>query len=149
MQNKEAEAKEELKRRAKQLEMQRREQQKRAQTGLGGGHSGGFGGGPTGYSPVSRFEAPSPVPARNASPAPASVRTPAFKGSGMKLGSKKTKQAELLDALGSEPLLSEEMSAPPTPAPVQTTTPTLAQKDARGSLPPVTPEAYVYWAIIF
>ncbi|KAK4684551.1 coatomer subunit delta, partial [Tremellales sp. Uapishka_1] len=35
--NKEAEAKEELKRRAKQLEMQRREQQKRAQGGGGGG----------------------------------------------------------------------------------------------------------------
>ncbi|KAI0033954.1 hypothetical protein K488DRAFT_77530 [Vararia minispora EC-137] len=137
--NKEAEAKEELKRRAKQLEMQRREQQKRAAATGGGGYMG-IGGGPTGFSPVSRFEAPSPVPARTSSPAPSSVRPPAFKGSGMKLGSKKTKQAELLDALGGEPLLSEEMSMPSTPAAVNTPEPAVL-KDARGSLPEVTAES--------
>lgn len=104
----------------------------------------GIGGGPTGYSPVSRFEAPSPVPARNSSPAPSSVRTPAFKGSGMKLGSKKTKQAELLDALGGEPLLSEEMSAPPTPS-IAHTPSAASARDARGSLPLVTPERCVFY----
>jgi hypothetical protein len=99
----------------------------------------GIGGGPGGYSPVSRFEAPSPVPAHTSSPAPSAVRSPAFKGSGMKLGGKKTKQAELLDALGSEPLLSEEMSAPPTPAALYTPEPA-AVKNPRGSLPEVTQE---------
>ncbi|KAG8909296.1 coatomer subunit delta, partial [Tulasnella sp. 408] len=48
--NKEAEAKEELKRRAKQLEMQRREQSRRQQGG------GNIGGGVSGYSSVPRFE---------------------------------------------------------------------------------------------
>ena len=53
----------------------------------------------SGYSPVpqNRFEAPEPTLARTSSPAPSSLRAPAFKGSGMKLGSKKTKQAESLD----------------------------------------------------
>lgn len=124
--NKEAEAKEELKRRAKQLEMQRRDQQRRTQGG-----SGYLGGGVSGYAPVSqRFEAPEATPARTSSPAPSSLRAPAFKGSGMKLGSKKTKQAELLDALGGEGLAYEEQSAPPTPAPA-------APKDTRGSVPTV------------
>ncbi|EIM88032.1 uncharacterized protein STEHIDRAFT_94912 [Stereum hirsutum FP-91666 SS1] len=155
--NKEAEAKEELKRRAKQLEMQRREQQKRAAAGMGGGgNSGGFGSGmgsgggsSGGYAPVpQRFDAPSPAP-RTASPAQSSLRAPAFKGSGMKLGSKKTKQAELLDALGGEALVSEDMSQPATPVP--TTSPELGAmgggpasrpKDAgRGSVPAVTPES--------
>ncbi|KAI0059417.1 hypothetical protein BV25DRAFT_1828935 [Artomyces pyxidatus] len=140
--NKEAEAKEELKRRAKQLEMQRREQQKRAAAGGGGGGGNSYlGGGLTGYSAVSqRFDAPAVTPARTASPAPSSVRPPAFKGSGMKLGSKKTKQAELLDALGGSALLSEDMSAPPTPAVGNTPEPVVV-KDARGSLPTVTPES--------
>ncbi|KAI0082323.1 hypothetical protein K474DRAFT_1655706 [Panus rudis PR-1116 ss-1] len=136
--NKEAEAKEELKRRAKQLEMQRREQQRRA---AAGGPSGGsyLGGGVTGYSPVpQRYDAP-PTPIRTASPAPSSLRAPAFKGSGMKLGSKKNKQSELLDALGGEALLSEDMSVPSTPSAV-TPEPTLP-KDERGSLPVVTPES--------
>jgi len=64
LQNKEAEAKEELKRRAKQLEMQRREQQ-RTNAGSGGRmnqstgfQSGGFGsGGSAGnYAPTPRQE---------------------------------------------------------------------------------------------
>jgi len=137
--NKEAEAKEELKRRAKQLEMQRREQQKRAASS--GDRNSYLGGGMTGYSPISqRFETPSVPPARISSPAPSSQRAPAFKGSGMKLGSKKTKQAELLDALGGEALVSEDMSAPATPAVVSTPEPVL-MKNARGSLPSVTPES--------
>lgn len=136
LQNKEAEAKEELKRRAKQLEMQRREQQRRT---AAGGPSGGsyLGGGISGYAPVpQRYDAPSPI--RTASPAPSSLRTPQFKGSGMKLGSKKTTQSQLLDALGGEALLSEDMSVPASPAPPEPVA--AAPKDERGSLPTVTPE---------
>jgi len=96
--------------------MQRREQQRRAATGGGGPGSVGYlGGGVSGYAPLpQRFDAPSP-PVRTASPAPSSLRTPSFKGSGMKLGSKRTKQAELLDALGGSALLSEEISVANTP----------------------------------
>lgn len=137
--NKEAEAKEELKRRAKQLEMQRREQQKRTASGGGPGGGSYLGGGVTGYAALpQRFDAPSP-PARTASPVPSSLRTPTFKGSGMKLGSKKTKQAELLDALGGNALLSEEISVPNTP---NTSTPELSiVKDTKSPLPAVTPES--------
>ncbi|EJD03484.1 uncharacterized protein FOMMEDRAFT_82189, partial [Fomitiporia mediterranea MF3/22] len=141
--NKEAEAKEELKRRAKQLEMQRREQQRRAAAGGGVGGGSGFGGGMGsggmgGYSPVPRYEAPSPQPARTSSPAQISLRAPAFKGSGMKLGSKK-KTAELLDALGGEAIIpQEELSAPATPA-IPAPDPS-SVISARGSLPAVTPE---------
>lgn len=64
----------------------------------------------------------------------------------MKLGSKKTKQAELLDALGGDVLASSlsEMSAPPTPAPIQgeSSAPQKSSSD-RGSLPEVTAERYV------
>ncbi len=141
LQNKEAEAKEELKRRAKQLEMQRREQQRRAASGVSGlGSTNYLGGGVSGYSPVQRFDSPS-SPARAASPVPSSLRAPAFKSSGMKLGSKKTKQAELLDALGGSALLSEDISTPPTPA-ASTPEPSIV-KDIRSSLPAVTPERYV------
>ncbi len=58
----------------------------------------------------------------------------------MKLGSKKTKQSELLDALGGEALLSEDMSVPASPAATSAPEP-IAQKDTRGSLPTVTSEA--------
>ncbi|KAK2462844.1 hypothetical protein APHAL10511_005042 [Amanita phalloides] len=136
--NKEAEAKEELKRRAKQLEMQRREQQRRT-AGVGGGSY--MGGGVTGYSPVARFEAPEPVNRiTTASPATTSPRAPAFKGSGMKLGARKTKQAELLDALGGEAVVpSPEISAPQTP--VAAPELTLQKTSERGSLPEVSPES--------
>ena len=142
LQNKEAEAKEELKRRARQLEMQRREQQKRA-AALGGGVGGSYlGGGVSGYSPVPRYDAPDSPAARTASPTPAAApRPPQFKTGGMKLGSKKTRQAELLDALGGEVLSVEDMSAPPTPIPAEP--PSQTQKDVRGNLPPVTPERQV------
>ncbi|KAF8739539.1 hypothetical protein AX14_009306 [Amanita brunnescens Koide BX004] len=116
--NKEAEAKEELKWRAKQLEMQRHEQQK-CTASVGGGSY--MGGGVTGYSPVSRFEAPQP-------------------GTGMKLGAKKTRQGELLDALGGEAVIPRlKISAPPMP--IATAEPALQKTVQRGSLPEVTPES--------
>lgn len=116
--------------------MQRREQQKRA-VGQGGG-SGYLGGGVTGYSsiPQQRFEAPDITSARTSSPAPSTLRAPAFKGSGMKLGSKKTKQAELLDALGGEALAYEEAPVVVASAAHEPSVP----KDSRGSLPTVKAE---------
>ncbi|KAF8890090.1 hypothetical protein BD779DRAFT_1518270 [Infundibulicybe gibba] len=144
--NKEAEAKEELKRRAKQLEMQRREQQRR--TASTGGGSSYLGGGVSGYSPVPRFDSPDLSSTQSSrittsSPAPSSVRAPAFKGTGMKLGAKKTKQAELLDALGGEVLASaspSELSVPPTPA-AAPESPMQKSTGGRGSLPEVEPES--------
>jgi hypothetical protein len=56
----------------------------------------------------------------------------------MKLGSKKTKQAELLDALGGNALLSEEISAPDTPD-ASTPEPGIL-KNTKSPLPTVTPE---------
>jgi hypothetical protein len=117
--------------------MQRREQQKRA-AGQGGGNSY-LSSGVTGYSSIQqRFEAPDINSARTSSPAPSSLRAPTFKGSGMKLGSKKTKQAELLDALGGEGLAYEDVSTPPTPAVNEPSVP----KNTRGTLPPVKAERY-------
>ncbi|KAH9932093.1 uncharacterized protein BXZ73DRAFT_101469 [Epithele typhae] len=139
--NKEAEAKEELKRRAKQLEMQRREQQRRAAAGGPSGGSSYLGGGISGYSAVPQREFNAPTPARTASPKPSSLRTPAFKGSGMKLGAKKSQQSALLDALGSEAHLSEDMSAPATPAMGGTPEPVAVPRNDRGSLPLVDPES--------
>ncbi|KAG6813710.1 hypothetical protein H0H92_008118 [Tricholoma furcatifolium] len=140
--NKEAEAKEELKRRAKQLEMQRREQQRRA---AGGGGSSYLGGGVSGYSPVARFDAPeAPAPiTRVASTTPA-PRAPAFKGTGMKLGSKKTKQAELIDSLGGDVPIASVVSptSPPAHAQSASSHPAPVHKnDGRGSLPEVEKES--------
>lgn len=70
----------------------------------------------------------------------------------MKLGGKKTRQSELLDALGGEALLSEDMSVPSSPAvgtnpePVPIAT---SQKDERGSLPIVTPERCVSYRFAY
>ncbi|TFK90054.1 hypothetical protein K466DRAFT_404978 [Polyporus arcularius HHB13444] len=140
--NKEAEAKEELKRRAKQLEMQRREQQRRAAAGGPSAAGSYLGGGMSGYSAVPQREYNAPTPVRTASPAPSSLRAPAFKGSGMKLGAKKTQQSALLDALGGEALLSEDMSTPGTPNVSNTPEPVhVASKNERGSLPPVDEES--------
>ncbi len=148
-QNKEAEAKEELKRRAKQLEMQRREQQRRAATS-GGGPGGYLGGGISGYAPVpQRYDAP--TPARAASPAAPVAKAPAFKKSGMQLGGgKKTTQSQLLDALGGEALLSEDMSVPGTPVPGehQTFGAVHQQRAVESSLPVVTPERCVVLFIV-
>jgi coatomer subunit delta len=122
--------------------MQRREQQRR--TASSGGSSY-LGGGMSNYSPVpQRFDAPETAPTvsriNTSSPA---TRSPAFKGSGMKLGTKKTKQAELLDALGGDVLASGagvgELSGPPTP--VVSEPQSVVQKDTgRGSLPEVEAE---------
>lgn len=141
--NKEAEAKEELKRRARQLEMQRREQQRRTASTGGSSYLGGSMGS---YSPIpQRFDTPEVTASvsriNTSSPA---ARSPAFKGSGMKLGTKKTRQAELLDALGGDVLASSagvgELSGPPTP--VVSESQSLVQKDGgRGSLPDVKVES--------
>ncbi|KAL1408475.1 coatomer subunit delta [Vanrija albida] len=120
--NKEAEAKEELKRRAKQLEMQRREQQRIAQASRHGGGGHGLGGMAGGYSPVSttpRFEQ-AQHEYRTPSPAPAAAPSkPAFRGSGMKLGGKKGKN-DLLSALGHEAEVEPEPEPihEPEPEPV-------------------------------
>jgi hypothetical protein len=107
--NKEAEAKEELKRRAKQLEMQRREQQRRApQAGYGNSSMAG------GYVPAPRFEAPVQE-YRAPSPAPVAQK-PAFKGTGMKLGGKKGK-SDLMSALGGEVEVEPEPVPEPEPEP--------------------------------
>lgn len=104
-----------------------------------------MGGGPTGYSSVPRFEAPEiPTPPStsryNSTPA-TSVRGPAFKGSGMKLGSKKTKQAELIDALGGDVLATTniaDLSASAGPASPAVLEHVPVQKvSGRGSLPEV------------
>lgn len=109
--NKEAEAKEELKRRAKQLEMQRREQQKRTQ---GQGYPSSMGGAMAGgYSPAPRYEAPAVNDYRAPSPAQP-VSKPAFKGAGMKLG-RKGKQSELMSALGGETEVEPEPEPEPAP----------------------------------
>ena len=75
--------------------------------------------------------------------APAAARAPQCKGSGMKLGSKKTTQSQLLDALGGEALLSEDMSVPTTPA-ATTPEPHIVAKNERSSLPEVIQERCVH-----
>jgi hypothetical protein len=124
--------------------MQRREQQRRvAQGGVAdfSGNSGGFGtiSNSGGYSSVPRFEAPSPVP-RTESPQP-KAKGPAFKGTGMKLGSsKKLKQAEALDALGGE-LATPDMSRSATPSIPAASSRTVT---AKSSVPSVSRERYVH-----
>ncbi|KAK6992186.1 copper p-type ATPase [Favolaschia claudopus] len=140
--NKEAEAKEELKRRAKQLEQQRREQQRRAAGASPGFGSSSYGGGGiSGYTPVSTTYNP-PTPPAAATPTP---RPPAFKGTGMKLGSKKTKQAELIDALGGDYVSAGVglVSEPPTPSVASGPVPDAkaASTKARGNLPEVEQES--------
>lgn len=123
IQNKEAEAKEELKRRAKQLELQRREQARMAQNAGRSNTSGGFGGigaGVTGYASVPRYDAgipdsPKPSYTSPSTSSSAAPKAPAFKGSGMKLGSKKGRNADLLEALGSEAESAPLMNAAAAP----------------------------------
>ena len=83
-----------------------------------------------------------PAPVRAASPAAPVAKAPAFKKSGMQLGGKKTTQSQLLDALGGEALLSEDMSAPATPVPAEHQT-FQAVQHAQSTLPTVTPERSV------
>jgi coatomer subunit delta len=133
--------------------MQRREQQRRAGGGGGGmGMGMGIGGGMSGYSSVPRFEPQAPSRITTASPSPAPARAPAFKSAGMKLGSKKTKQAELLDALGGDMAssLMADMSTPPTPSapePAQQA-PAAKASDERGSVPEVVQEGYVFYLVL-
>jgi hypothetical protein len=132
--------------------MQRREQQKRA-AGVGGGGSSYLGGGITAaYSSIPRFDVQDiSSGARSMSSATMSTtRTPAFKGSGMKLGSKRTKQAELLDALGGEALVPDDItpaaSVPQTPV----ATEAITRKDTtRGSLPAVVQERYALFPLVY
>ncbi|KAL1920710.1 uncharacterized protein VTP21DRAFT_1087 [Calcarisporiella thermophila] len=111
--NKEQEAKEELKRRMRQLEMQRREAQKRGAPYMGGGSS--FGG--AGFGQPSRSISPfveqsyqqnyeSERSTFNSSPAPAT----ASKAKGMQLG-RKNKTSDLLEAMKSEVGAIEEATA--------------------------------------
>lgn len=104
------------------------------------------------YSPIpQRFDAPETTPSvsRITTSSPA-VRSPAFKGSGMKLGSKKTKQAELLDALGGDVLASSvgvgELSGSSTPV-VQESQSPIQKDNGRGSLPEVEAERYDYISV--
>lgn len=65
----------------------------------------------------------------------------------MKLGSKKTKQSELLDAMGSEAVMPDELSAPSTPAPSHTPEPVVAK--ATSTLPVVEAERFVFSPLSF
>ncbi|GAA6039975.1 hypothetical protein JCM8097_002647 [Rhodosporidiobolus ruineniae] len=104
--NKEHEAKEELKRRAKQLEMQRREMTRRGQNPYANPAapgSGGYGGGPSSYAPPSggpSYSSPSSYDSPAASAAPSSAKP--FKTKGMQLGAAKgrKKDDDLAAALG-------------------------------------------------
>lgn len=62
----------------------------------------------------------------------------------MKLGSKKTKQAELIDALGGDvlasPSLSTDVSTPPTPSVSSPAAPAFSE---RGSVPEIVAERQV------
>ncbi|KAG2022455.1 archain 1 [Coprinopsis cinerea AmutBmut pab1-1] len=142
--NKEAEAKELIKKRARELELQRREQQRRG--GSGTGYLGGIGGGVSGYSPVPRYDAPDIPSSSSRTPitptAPTPAKAPAFKGSGLKLGAKK-KQADLLDALGPEAAYTPEPSAPSTPVVTeqQPRAPAPQAASIRGSVPEVEQES--------
>lgn len=123
--------------------MQRREQQRRS---TGGGGNSYLGGGATGYSSIPRYEAPdistSSTSRLTTTTSSAPARSPAFKGSGMKLGSKKTKQAELLDALGGDVLDYTNNSEPSLPTPVSHAPP-IQKVSGRGSLPEVEAERYL------
>ena len=108
--NKEAEAKEELKRRAKQLEMQRREQQRMNQgTSTRGLQASPYsssnpatGGSTGGYAQIPRQET-YPIERESRSRSPANPAKPTFKGTGMKLG-KKGKQSDFLAAVEDLPV---------------------------------------------
>lgn len=118
--------------------MQRREQQRRA---AGGATNSGYGGGgSSGYSALpQQTHFPSPVmpSSANRTPTAGAGRT-AFKGTGMKLGSKKTKQAELLDALGGELASEQAPSTPKTPAAATSSPqPGSGARVGRGNVPTV------------
>ncbi|MBW0467663.1 hypothetical protein O181_007378 [Austropuccinia psidii MF-1] len=115
--NKEQEAKEELKRRAKQLDSQRREALKRGQTDM---YSSGMGGG-GGYDRPYQPSQPTPVVREDPYSRPAATSKP-FKTKGMQLGSKSKAgkvQGGLLHALGDDAVANEPILS--TVAPVSAT----------------------------
>ncbi|KZV87744.1 hypothetical protein EXIGLDRAFT_773382 [Exidia glandulosa HHB12029] len=74
------------------------------------------------YSPVPRAASPNPFASNTGTSASSAVpKAPAFKGTGMKLGTKKVKGAELLDAMEADPLVAAEPEPEDDPAvaPVQ------------------------------
>ncbi|KAI8451610.1 coatomer subunit delta [Phakopsora pachyrhizi] len=143
--NKEQEAKEELKRRAKQLDSQRREAAKRGQADI---YSTGMGS-RSGYEPSYQTPQPSAPVTRDDSysnRAPAAAKP--FKKKGMQLGSKSkggAAQGGLLDALGddyvppSEPLLSSAPQSSISPA-TQTLSGSAAASNAKTDTSPFAPE---------
>jgi hypothetical protein len=147
--NKEMEAKEELKRRAKQLEMQRREAARRGQMAFSG-NSGGFGpGGAGGYQGVRQFEsaaAQAPVIRDAGAPTSAVPSSKPFKSKGMQLG-KKSKTNALL---GEEEDVAEIPVAPAAPVAAAPSAVTAAKSAPRSTsskaidpldlLPPVQQE---------
>ncbi|SCZ94410.1 BZ3500_MvSof-1268-A1-R1_Chr12-2g03881 [Microbotryum saponariae] len=131
-QNKEHEAKEELKRRAKQLELQRREMTRRGQNPYSTNSSSGFTSPNNSYTPSApSYDAPAPQRSYDEDHAPAPTTKP-FKTKGMQLGAKGGKNntglAQALDGLDAEePLLMQRQaeepqeqhySSAPSPAPV-------------------------------
>lgn len=123
--NKEMEAKEELKRRAKQLEMQRKDMLRRGQDPYSSNNAGGGAGRFDSYQPPAQSQYDYTPP--SAAPTQAPLQTK-FKGKGMQLGAGKvSKTNDLIDALGGAP--DEPMptfshhtplqtSAAPSPVPV-------------------------------
>ena len=63
----------------------------------------------------------------------------------MKLGSKKTKQAELLDALGGDVLATTSIAELSAPAPAAPEPPAVQKVSGRGSLPEVEAERCVFF----
>lgn len=111
--NKEQEAKEELKRRAKQFEMQRKEAQKRGQGFMQGNFNsngsgmGSYGGGSGSYSPSESLPSMRESPS-SYSRSPNAASTTTSKAKGMQLG-RKPKAADLFEAIKpdvEEPLIS-------------------------------------------
>ncbi|KDE04196.1 hypothetical protein MVLG_05357 [Microbotryum lychnidis-dioicae p1A1 Lamole] len=129
--NKEHEAKEELKRRAKQLELQRREMTRRGQNPYSTNSSSGFTSQNNSYTPSApSYDAPAPQRSYNEEHAPAPTTKP-FKTKGMQLGAKGGKNntglAQALDGLDAEESLlmqrheepqEQHYSSAPSPAPV-------------------------------
>ncbi|WFD44742.1 coatomer subunit delta [Malassezia psittaci] len=123
--NKELEAKEELKRRARQLEMQRRDASRRQGTSSGFGSSDGYQGIPKNY------DTPAPTAPVHAMPdAPTGTPSVPFKGKGMQLG-KKPKSAALLGQAKPVKITSDAAK----PAQMQPRSPAIPSKHAQSTVP--------------
>lgn len=144
LQNKEHEAKEELKRRAKQLEVQRREMTRRGQNPYSTNSSAGFSQTSTYVPATPSYDAPRipsyDAPAANAKP---------FKTKGMQLGAKGGRKADsgLAEALGGlnvddEPLLPRHIPQEEVVTPQQATTPVPSGKEVN-PFGPVDEEEFV------